>query len=282
MKTAIIVFALLFCACVQSVDPESEKATINKLIDDETRYAASADSVNWQKCWSNTNEDIFTMTGANGTGRGTGWNEVRKGMNKTPFKLQLKRSNYQYTIGKDVAFVNFDQEANWGGGAMNKTRESRTLRKINGEWKIVQINVIDLSSYEKSKTASFHLAKEKIAVDPKTSLRTQPGLGGMYVGFVEVPAGTDFSPFFTGLPHDMCSSPHWGYVFEGAIRIKYADGKEETVNKGEVFYWPAPHTGIIEKDAKFIDFSPESELTVVLNNMAEKMAALHGQGGSDR
>ena len=282
MKTSIIVFVLLCCACEQAVDPEAEKTTINKLIDDETRYAAAADSVNWEKCWSNTNEDIFTMTGASGTGRGMGWNEVRKGMNKTPFTLQLKRDNFQYTIGKDVAFVNFDQEANWGGGEMNKTRESRTLRKVNGEWKIVQINVIDVSSYERANTASFHLAKEKIAVDPKTSLRTQPGLGGMYVGFVEVPAGTDFSPFFAGLPHDMCSSPHWGYVFEGSIRLKYADGKEETVKEGEVFYWPAPHTGIVEKDAKFIDFSPEPQLSVVLNHMAEKMAAQNSQAGSDR
>jgi hypothetical protein len=95
----------------------------------------------------------------------------------------------------------------------------------------------------------------------------------MYVGYVEVPAGTDFTPLFTGLPHDMCPAPHWGYVFEGSMRIKYADGKEETVNKGEVFYMPALHTGVAEKDTKFIDFSPEAELGQLMAHISKKMAA---------
>lgn len=282
MKTPILLLTLLCFACSQSVDPETEKSLITKLMDDHTRYGAAADSVNWAKCWSNTDEDMFTGTGANGTGQRIGWKEVKKNMNKKPFELQLKRDNYHYTIGEDVAFVTFDQQDNWGGGdEMRKTRESRTLRKINGEWKVVHLNLINLSSYERHQTSSYHLAKEKIAVDPKTSFHQQPGLGGMYVGFVEVPAGTDFTPLFAGLPHDMCSSPHWGYIFEGSIRLKYADGKEETVNKGEVFYWPAPHTAVVEKDVKFIDFSPEPQLRTVLDHISQKMASPNTQAVSN-
>ena len=281
MKTPILLFALLCFACSESVDPEAEKSVITKLIDDHTRYGASADSVNWAKCWSNTDQDMFTMSGANGTGQLIGWSEVKKAMNKKPFELQLKRDNYHYTIGKDVAFVSFDQQDNWGGGETRKTRESRTLRKIDGEWKVVNLNVIQVSSYERVKTGSYHIAKEKIAVDANTSLRTQPGLGGMYVGFVEVPAGTDFTPLFAGLPHDMCSSPHWGYIFEGSIRLKYADGKEELVNKGEVFYWPSPHTAVVEKNVKFIDFSPEPQLRIVLDHVTKKMAAQNTQASAN-
>ena len=281
MKTPILLFALLCCACAQSVDPESEKSAITKLIDAETRYAAAADSLNWEKCWTNTDQDIFTISGADGIGQYSGWTAVRKLANKNPFDLQLKRDNYHYTIGNDVAFVTFDQEANWGGGPMLKSSESRTLSKINGEWKILNANVIQVSSYGRVHTGSYHMAKEKIAVDAGTSLRTQPGLGGMYVGFVEVPAGTDFTPMFAGLPHDMCSAPHWGYVFEGSVRLKYADGKEETVNKGEVFYWPAPHTAIVEKDVKFIDFSPEPQLRAVLDHISQKMASQKAQAVSN-
>lgn len=272
MKTSILLLAGLCLACTQSVDVKTEETAVKQLIDDHTRYGASADSVNWAKYWSQTDEDMFTNTGANGSVQFHGWQNIRKAMNKNPFELKLKRSNYHYTIGNDVAFVTFDQEDNWGGIEGRKTREARTLKKIDGQWKIVNVNVINVSSYARS-TTSYHLAKEKIAMDPRTSLRQQPGLGGMYVGFVEVPSGTDFTPLFAGLPHDMCSSPHWGYVFEGAIRVKYADGTQETVNKGEVFYWPAPHTAIVEKDVKFVDFSPEHQLRPVLNHVAEKMAS---------
>ncbi len=70
----------------------------------------------------------------------------------------------------------------------------------------------------------------------------------------------------------MCPSPHWGYLLEGSVRIKYADGHEETVNQGEVFYWPAPHTGVVLKDAKFIDFSPQEEYRQLLMHVGNKMA----------
>lgn len=280
MKTPIFFFMLLCVACSQSVDPETEKAAITKLIDDETRYAAAADSANVKRCWISTAEAAFTFTDAQGTQQFKGWKDIGSMMNTQPFGLKLKRDNYQYTIGDDVAFVSFDQHDNWGGEE-RETKETRTLRKINSEWKIVNLNVIDISSFEKAKTASYHLAKEKIAVDPKTSFRQQAGLGGMYAGFVEVPAGTDFTPLFAGLPHDMCSSPHWGYVFEGSIRLKYADGKEETVNKGEVFYWPAPHTAVVEKDVKFIDFSPEPQLRTVLDHISKKMASQKAQAVSN-
>lgn len=282
MKTSILLFVLLCFACSESVDPETEKSVITKLIDDETRFAASADLTNWQKCWNSTDEAVFTIASIEGIQQLNGWNAIHGLMKDAkPFDLKLKRDNYQYTIGTDVAFVSFDQQDNWGGTEGRKTKETRTLRKIDGEWKIVNVHVMGVSSFESAKTGSYHIAKEKIAVDPKTSFHQQPGLGGMYVGFVEVPAGTDFSPLFAGLPHDMCSSPHWGYIFEGSIRVKYADGKEETVKKGEVFYWPAPHTAFVEKDVKFIDFSPEPQLRAVLDHVSQKMASQNGQASAN-
>jgi hypothetical protein len=283
MKTPGFLFLLLLCfACSQSDKPDTQKSAIAKLIDDETRFAAAADLTNWQKCWGSTDESAFTIVTIDGIQQINGWNAIHDLMKDAkPFDLKLKRDNYQYTVGSDVAFVSFDQEDNWGGAEERKTKETRTLRKIDGEWKIVNVYVMGVSSFEKAKTGSFHVAKEKIAVDAGTSLRTQPGLGGMYVGFVEVPAGTDFTPLFAGLPHDMCSAPHWGYVFEGSMRLKYADGEEETVNKGEVFYLPAPHTAFVEKDVKFIDFSPEPQLRAVLDNIKEKMASQKAQAASN-
>ena len=104
-----------------------------------------------------------------------------------------------------------------------------------------------------------------------TTIRSAPGWGGMVVGYVELPAGTDFTPMFEGLPDDACQCPHWGYVIKGSVHVRYTDGTEEVTGAGEVFYWPAGHTGWVEEDTVFIDFSPAEEFKVVAEHMAEKM-----------
>lgn len=277
MKNHILWVLLLCWACTKPVDQETEKEIITKLIDDETSFAAAADAENWAKCWINGSDAMFMLSSADGVELYQNADSLAAMIGSIePFELKLTRDNYKYTISPDMAFVTFDQQDNFGG-MDRKTKESRTLKKVDGEWKIMNVSVVDVSSYEKRKTGSFHVAKEKLTVDPRTSFRNQYGLGGMAVGYVEAPAGADFTPLFAGLPNDMCPSPHWGYLLEGSLSIKYADGKEETVNAGEVFYWPAPHTGMTAKGAKFIDFSPEAEFKQVMDHFAMKMAEQKAQ-----
>ncbi len=109
---------------------------------------------------------------------------------------------------------------------------------------------------------------------PGTIMRSQSGLGGMTVGFHQIPAGTDFTPLFKGLPTDSCHCPHWGYIFEGAIRIIYDDGSEEVSRAGDIVYWPAGHTAIVEEDVLLMDFSPEKELGEVMANVNKRMEEL--------
>lgn len=275
MKNLMLISAFWCWACAGSVDHDSEKASIDKLIDNETRFAAAADTVNWSRCWNTTDEATFTLAGADGTEQYKGWKDIKTLLTGAqPFDLKLKRDNYLYTIGSDVAFVSFDQQDNWGGVEGRKTKETRALRKIDNEWKIIHANVIGVSSYEKPKVASYHIVKENLPVGmkaPKTILRSQRGLGGMTAAYNELPAGSDMSPLFEGLPGNSCTAPHWGYILEGSIRIKYVDGKEEIVNAGEVFYWPAGHLPFVEKDVKLIDFSPEADLDMVMAHIAKKM-----------
>ena len=119
------------------------------------------------------------------------------------------------------------------------------------------------------------ISKEAIPVrmeSPGTVMRSLPGYGGMTVAFNEMPAGTDIGPLLEGLEHNSCQCPHWGYVVEGAVLIKYDDGTEEKLNAGDVFYLPPGHTAIVEKDLKMIDFSPEEELKIVMDHIEKKMA----------
>ena len=99
-----------------------------------------------------------------------------------------------------------------------------------------------------------------------------PGWGGMTVAFNEIPAGTDMSPLLKGLKNDSCQCPHWGYILEGELLMKYDDKTEEKLSAGDVFYMQPGHTGIAKQDTKLIDFSPERELKEVMDHIAKKMA----------
>ncbi|MDT7828213.1 cupin domain-containing protein [Pricia sp. S334] len=107
---------------------------------------------------------------------------------------------------------------------------------------------------------------------PGTVMRALPDYGGMTVCFNELPKGTDFTPLLKGLTNDSCHCPHWGYVLEGAMLIKYDDGTEELLEIGDVFYLPAGHTAIVQKDIKFIDFNPSKEFDEVISHVGKKMA----------
>jgi len=117
--------------------------------------------------------------------------------------------------------------------------------------------------------------KEEIPVimeAPGTRMRSLGGYGGMAVAFNEIPAGTDLTPLLRGLPNNSCYCPHWGYIVEGELLVKYDNGEEEKLTAGEVFYLPEGHTGIVEKDLKMIEFSPEKEFKEVMAHIAEKIA----------
>ena len=53
--------------------------------------------------------------------------------------------------------------------------------------------------------------------------------------------------------------------------MSYADGSEETVVTGDLFYWPPGHSVRVEDDAEVILFSPTHSHRVVMDHMREKM-----------
>ena len=95
--------------------------------------------------------------------------------------------------------------------------------------------------------------------------------GGMTCAYMEYPAGLDFKPLLDGLVNDHCQCPHWGFVIEGRIRVDYEDGTQELVGPGEVYYWPAGHTVLIEEDVRMVEFSPHEEMSAVLAHVVTKL-----------
>lgn len=95
--------------------------------------------------------------------------------------------------------------------------------------------------------------------------------GGMTSAYMEYPTGLDFGPLLTGLERDHCQCPHWGFVLEGRIRVDYEDGSTEIVNAGEIYYWPAGHTVVVEEAVKMVEFSPHDEMSEVLAHVVGKL-----------
>ncbi len=94
------------------------------------------------------------------------------------------------------------------------------------------------------------------------------------VAYVKLAAGADATPLLQGLPDDKCQCPHWGYMLEGAIHVRYSDGKEEVCRAGEMFYWPAGHTVWVEEDTSFVEFSPRKSLKEVYAHIGNKLASV--------
>lgn len=95
--------------------------------------------------------------------------------------------------------------------------------------------------------------------------------GGMTSAYMRMEDGADFTPFLEGLPDDLCQAPHWGYVLQGALQVRYTDGSEETVGAGEIYYLPPGHTVWFEEETEYVEFSPQQEMADVFAHVEEQM-----------
>ena len=106
----------------------------------------------------------------------------------------------------------------------------------------------------------------------KTDFGSAAGFGMMSGEYFSLGAGTDIAPLLQGLKGDMCQSPHWGYVIQGELTVSYADGTDEVIRGGDLFYWPPGHTVKVGADAEVILFSPQHEHGEVIDHMLHKLA----------
>jgi len=105
-----------------------------------------------------------------------------------------------------------------------------------------------------------------------TDFGNATGYGAIAGEYFSLAAGTDIAPLLKGLEGDLCQSPHWGYLMEGAITVTYSDGSNESVNGGDLFYWPPGHTVAVSQDAEIVLFSPQREHCAVVEHLRKQLA----------
>lgn len=91
------------------------------------------------------------------------------------------------------------------------------------------------------------------------------------VARIRFPKGADATPLLVGLPGNLCQCPHWGMVVKGSIHVRYADGSEEVVRAGEVYYWPPGHTVWVDEDYEAVEFSPARPMGEVIDHLNSKL-----------
>lgn len=99
--------------------------------------------------------------------------------------------------------------------------------------------------------------------------------GEMHVEYDVFKTPMDITPYLKGLPNDRDPCPHWGIVVKGRMKIIY-DGKEETAEAGDAYYFPPNHTGMVDAGTEVWEFSPNDKLQktmdVINRNMEAKAA----------
>ena len=101
-------------------------------------------------------------------------------------------------------------------------------------------------------------------------------LEGYTVNFTSFQEDVDATPLMKGLPDDRCQCPHWGYVINGRMTFRYADG-EEVFEAGDAFYAPPGHVPIHnEPGTEYLQFSPSEELWRTSETIMQNMQALQG------
>ncbi len=127
----------------------------------------------------------------------------------------------------------------------------------------------------------MHIAKDDVPVKidvpgatarQETDFGDATGYGKMGGEYFSLGAGTDFKELLHGLEGDLCQCPHWGYVVEGSIAATYSTGEQETVSKGDLFYWPPGHTIKANADSELILFSPQAEHSQVMDHVLAKVS----------
>jgi hypothetical protein len=98
-------------------------------------------------------------------------------------------------------------------------------------------------------------------------------MGDYNVAFERIPAGFPPHELFAGLPDDRCQCEHWGYVFRGAIKFAYADGREETFRAGDAYYVRPGHLPAALEDFEGLEFSPKAEFDRTIRQVAKNLEA---------
>jgi hypothetical protein len=170
MKNHSFIFSAFVClsliSCQEKMDVEKEKEAIKAVIISET---TAFDNQQYDAVIATLAQDsLFTRmtTGKTEYTEVAGWDNMSKWYKEfavadlSDYSVERERFNWKIKVYPESAWVIYDQITRYtyeGNKDYRQTKEIRFLEKKNGEWKIIYLHVIYLSSYEKEELIEYSL-----------------------------------------------------------------------------------------------------------------------------
>ena len=98
-------------------------------------------------------------------------------------------------------------------------------------------------------------------------------LGSYTVAFETFKTDLDVTPYFHGLPGDVCSCKHLGYVTAGQITFRWPD-HEETYVEGDAYVAGPGHSPLIAAGTSTVEFTRTADLQPVMEVIGRNIEAM--------
>lgn len=147
MKTSFVVVALLLSAVTRSWS-QADDEVIKRVLRSETEGFFKRDKAEWANAWAHTPYIHFAANLYGGDFMLVkGWKSLEKQFanqfksSKVTDKVTVQNDNYTIHQNGNMAFVAYDQTLVDSHGKTT-SKESRTLEKIDGQWKIINVTAL--------------------------------------------------------------------------------------------------------------------------------------------
>lgn len=175
MKNYSFVFSAIVCfsliSCQEKMDVAIETEAIKAVIINET---TAFDNQQYDAVIATLAKDsLFTRmsTGKTEYTEVAGWDNMAKWYKEfavadlSDYSVERDRFNWKIKVYPGSAWVVYDQITRYtyqGNKDYRQTKEIRFLEKKDGEWKIIYLHVIYLSSYEKEELIEYSLIESPV------------------------------------------------------------------------------------------------------------------------
>jgi len=172
----LLAFILLAgISCQETVDIEKEKEAIKTVIKEETAAFCARDFDRMAATY--VQDETNTRMGASKSGYAyySGWEEIGSGFkeffenNPDTCAGKYEKSNFVIKVYNKSAWSINDETVYDSEGQVTWTNKSlKILEKVDGEWKIVHMSIINTSSYEEEPEEEAGEGEEEVAEEEET------------------------------------------------------------------------------------------------------------------
>jgi len=153
MRTLLTILLCFLLSLPSKINAQkAEEDAIKKVIAQETSSFFHKDYNKWEETWLKDSAAYVWRSGPSGQYKLMGWNAIASAykqsiadmsvMDEAAIAPFMNKTDYHIYINGNMAAVTFKE------GDKMPSPESRTLVKTNGAWKILNMSIIDNSSYE--------------------------------------------------------------------------------------------------------------------------------------